>query len=86
MEGPPDLAVEVISPSSIDVDRADKFTQYREAGVAHYWINDPALKTIETWKLEGGQYLVADRGRGAVTVKLAPFADLEIPLAKLWRA
>ncbi|MDB5910611.1 MAG: hypothetical protein JWP34_4725 [Massilia sp.] len=85
MEGPPDLAVEVISPSSVDVDREDKFAQYREAGVAHYWIIDPALKTIETWKLEGGQYVAAGRGQGAVTVKLAPFVDLEIPLAKLWR-
>src|SRR5690242_2160105 len=38
MEGPPDLAVEVISPRSVEVDREDKFEQYREAGVAFYWI------------------------------------------------
>jgi Uma2 family endonuclease len=85
MEGPPDLAVEVISPSSVEVDRQDKFAQYREAGVAHYWVIDPALKTIETWKLEGGQYVAVGRGQGAVTVSVAPFPDLQIPLGKLWR-
>ena len=30
MEGPPDLAIEVISPSSVEVDREDKFLQYRQ--------------------------------------------------------
>jgi Uma2 family endonuclease len=85
IEGPPDLAVEVISPSSVEVDRQDKFAQYREAGVAHYWIIDPAIKTIETWKLEGGQYVLVGRGQGAATVNLSPFPDLEIPLGKLWR-
>jgi Uma2 family endonuclease len=53
--------------------------------VAHYWIIDPALRTIETWKLEGGQYVAVGRGQGAATVKLAPFPDLKIPLARLWR-
>src|SRR5438270_5773719 len=47
MEGPPDLAIEVISPSSIEVDRKDKFEHYRAARVRHYWIVDPVLKTIE---------------------------------------
>ena len=34
MEGPPDLAIEVLSPSSVTIDRKDKFAQYRKAGVA----------------------------------------------------
>src|SRR3984957_238760 len=47
MHGPPDLAVEIISPSSIEVDRVDKFAQYRDAGVANYWIVDSEARTIE---------------------------------------
>jgi Uma2 family endonuclease len=65
--------------------RVDKFAQYREAGVAHYWIIDPALRTIETWKLEGGQYVPVGPGQGPAFVNFAPFPDLQIPLVKLWR-
>jgi Uma2 family endonuclease len=85
MEGPPDLAVEVISPSSAEIDRQDKFVQYRDAGVAHYWIVDPQAKTIEAWRLDAGQYLPAGRGQGAASVNLPPFTDLNIPLQRLWR-
>jgi Uma2 family endonuclease len=51
-EDPPDLAVEVLSPGSVNIDRKDKFAQYRKAGVRFYWIVDPQLKTIEGWELK----------------------------------
>lgn len=38
---PPMLVVEVISPSSRNVDRGAKRLAYAEANVAHYWIVDP---------------------------------------------
>jgi len=46
MEGPPDLCVEILSPSSAKTDRADKFELYRAGGVAHYWIIDPDAQSI----------------------------------------
>jgi Uma2 family endonuclease len=39
--GPADLAVEIISDSSVARDRAEKFYEYEEAGVPEYWIIDP---------------------------------------------
>lgn len=84
MEGPPDLAVEVISPSSGEIDPGDKFAEYRQAGVAHYWIIDPNRRTIEAWRLEAGNYVPAGRGQGA-GVRLPPFPALEIPIEQLWR-
>ncbi len=36
IEGPPDLCVEVVSPSSATIDRKVKFDLYEQAGVAHY--------------------------------------------------
>jgi Uma2 family endonuclease len=84
MEGPPDLAIEVISPS-IEVDREDKFEQYRAAKVKYYWIVDPALKTLEGWELKRSRYVSIGRGQGNAIIALAPFADLEIPLSRLWR-
>lgn len=85
MHGPPDLAVEVISPSSVEVDRVDKFAQYREAGVANYWIVDSEARTIEVFRLESGRYISSGGGQKGQTVRLPPFDDLEIPLARLWR-
>jgi Uma2 family endonuclease len=85
MEGPPDLAVEVLSPSSVEIDREDKFEQYRAAGVRYYWIVDPQLQTIDAWELVDGQYVHIGRAQGTATIKLQPFPDLEIPLAQLWR-
>src|SRR4030095_7048740 len=41
LEGPPDLALEVVSPESETRDRRDKFREYRAAGVREYWIVDP---------------------------------------------
>ena len=64
MEGPPDLAVEVISPSSMEIDRVDKFAEYRDAGVAHYWIIDPTQRTIDAWSgLEDGRTFLPGAGR-----------------------
>jgi len=85
MEGPPDLAVEVLSPSSIEIDREDKFKQYRDAGVTNYWIVDPAARAFEAWRLEGSEYVRCGRGAQAETLSLPPFSDLLIPLSQLWR-
>ena len=85
MEGPPDLTVEVISPGSIEIDREDKFAEYREAGVANYWVIDPELRTLDAWRLEAGQYMSAGRAQGNATMRLQPFPELEISLNRLWR-
>src|SRR5690348_14129156 len=47
MEGPPDLAIEVLSASSVQTDRRDKFKLYAAGKVRYYWIVDPKLRTIE---------------------------------------
>ena len=84
MEGPPDLCVEIISPSSSAIDRTAKFKQYEKGKVMHYWIVDPKARTIEGYKLARGKYQLTGRGSGEQIVRLPPFADLEIPLGALW--
>src|SRR6476619_609882 len=56
IEGPTDLCIEVVSPSSTLVDRRDKFKQYAKAGVKYYWIVDPKERTVEGYKLVRGRY------------------------------
>ncbi|MCD8118492.1 MAG: Uma2 family endonuclease [Lachnospiraceae bacterium] len=38
--GPPDLAVEILSPSTAIIDKTIKLKKYRESGVREYWIVD----------------------------------------------
>lgn len=52
----PDLIVEVVSPSSIRLDRTIKFDRYERAGVAEYWIVDIKTRSIEIHILSGGEY------------------------------
>lgn len=84
MEGPPDLCVEIVSPSSSTTDRLDKFQQYEAGGVAHYWILDPIPRSIEGFKLRRGKYVPTGEGRDDQTVHLPPFPKLAIPLGTLW--
>jgi len=57
IEGPPDLAVEVLSPSSRKRDRLKKRAVYEKHGVPEYWIVDPEARTLEQFHLdENGKY------------------------------
>jgi Uma2 family endonuclease len=84
MEGPPDLCVEILSPSSETIDRIDKYEQYQSAGVAHYWIIDPAAQTAQAFQLQSGKYAPAGQGTKTDTVSFPPFPTLQLPLAQLW--
>ncbi len=54
--GPPDLVVEVLSPSTRRADRHEKFYEYAQAGVGEYWMVDPDARTIEVFVLREGAY------------------------------
>lgn len=54
--GPPDLCVEILSPSTARLDRTTKFMAYERAGVTEYWILDPAAEIIEVWTLKDAEY------------------------------
>jgi len=46
IDGPPTLAVEILSPSDKQEDVNDKIDEYLAAGVAVVWIVDPHFKTV----------------------------------------
>jgi Uma2 family endonuclease len=56
--GVPDLVVEVISRSTAQTDRSEKFVEYAQAGVSEYWLVDTAKQTIEVFTLERGAYIL----------------------------
>ena len=63
LDGPGDLAVEVVSPDSRVRDRTEKFREYERAGVREYWLIDPLQRTAEVYRLSaGGTYELAPAG------------------------
>ncbi|MGD2047408.1 MAG: Uma2 family endonuclease [Gemmatimonadota bacterium] len=54
IEGPPDLVVEVVSPSTGPRDRGIKRDRYRHFGVGEYWIVDPEERTIDVFRDSSG--------------------------------
>ena len=58
IHGAPDLVVEVLSPSTAKNDRGYKKDLYEKCGVKEYWIVDPVPRTIETYLLSDGKYIL----------------------------
>jgi Uma2 family endonuclease len=57
VNGPPDWALEIVSPESIDRDYRKKRRQYERAGVPEYWILDPLEKRLTCCRLgKNGKY------------------------------
>jgi Uma2 family endonuclease len=57
VDGPPDLAVEIVSGDSVDRDYESKRRRYEQAGVAEYWIIDPD-ETRATFLVRGAEGFV----------------------------
>jgi Uma2 family endonuclease len=88
--GPPDLIIEILSPSTARYDRLMKFHKYQEAGVREYWMVDPETRTIQVCILQPesaggtGRYIMAmygDTGTAPVTVLPGCDVDLEAVFA-----
>jgi len=83
-EGPPDLIVEVLSPSSIRTDRFVKFDAYERAGVREYWIADPGTRSVEVFILPGREYALLGQFRANETLKSDLLPGLEISVKSLF--
>ena len=92
VEGAPDLAVEVISPTSRGIDRVTKLGYYQQIGTPEYWLVDPDAQTIEVFVQEGGRWWLRERAiwpigpeaGGDATCQPASFAGLVVSLPRLF--
>jgi len=50
LDGPADMAVEIVSKESINRDRGEKFVEYEAAGVLEYWLIDPIRRQAEFYR------------------------------------
>lgn len=56
LHGAPDLAIEVLSPSTEQRDRGAKYDIYEAAGAREYWLVADDGKFIEVYRLEDGRF------------------------------
>ena len=63
VQGAPDLAVEILSPSTAKQDRSEKRALYGKHGVTEYWLVDPVAETVQIHRLQG-EVLVPTRTFG----------------------
>jgi Uma2 family endonuclease len=77
--GPPDLIIEILSPSTAQKDMLVKFRKYLQAGVREYWIVDGEAKTIHVCILQDDQYRVSvyDESR-TVPVSVLPGCEVKL--------
>ena len=86
VEGPPTLAVEVLSPSTAVIDRTRKRELYARYRVPYLWFVDPDTRELEAHVLDAGAYRLARRVSGTEPVDLPPFTDLRLVPSALWPA
>ncbi len=60
VHGAPDLVVEVLSPSTAKRDKTYKKDTYAKCGVREYWLVNPADKSVEVYRLGGGDLVLYD--------------------------
>jgi len=80
----PDWVCEILSPSTESVDRQIKMPICSRFGVAHAWLIDPRVRTLEAYALEAGTWREIARHGGDGRVAVPPFDAVEIDLGELW--
>jgi Uma2 family endonuclease len=87
VQGPPDLVVEVLSPSTRRIDEVRKRDLFERMGVQEYWLVDPVLDRLRILRRESGGFapaidLSAAAGEALTTPLLPGFS---LPLRDIFR-
>ena len=84
LDGAADIAVEIVSPESVERDRKIKFSEYGAAGIKEYWLIDPECQTAEFYRLgENGFYKLIETSDGVFKSEVLPGFFLSI--SWLWQ-
>lgn len=85
IEGPPDIVIEIVSPSTRVLDQRVKKGLYARFNVPEYWLVDPVGGHVEQWRLAGAQYQLAQRFDRAARLTTPSFAEVDVELHRVFR-
>jgi Uma2 family endonuclease len=83
IEGPPDLIIEILSPTTERRDRLEKLDLYARYRVAEYWMVDPQKELFEFLINQQGRFVVMSSSGGRYQSPCLP--RIEIDLASFWQ-
>ncbi len=81
IQGAPNLMVEIVSPSTGNLDRTLKKDLYERSSVQEYWMVDPFEQAVEQWVLREGKLTLFPFSR---FVSLAIVPGIEIDFDTVW--
>jgi Uma2 family endonuclease len=85
IQGTPTLVIEVLSPSTADVDRAEKLVLYARHGVPEYWIVDPIDRVVTVHPSpRGNAYMAVQAYAAGDRLRSATLAALEVAVDSLF--
>lgn len=84
---PPDVAVEIVTPTPRDArrDRVAKHDEYAAFGIRFYWIVDPEVRTLEVFELRHGAYARVLGASEGSTLPVPGIAGATLDLDAIWR-
>ncbi len=91
IEDAPDLVVEVLSPTTRDIDEGkpgasiNKFAMYERYAVPYYWIVDTDAQTIRLYTWANGVYLEPVIAKPGDTLTCPLFAEIVLDVALVFR-
>lgn len=80
---PPDLAIEILSPSTSRNDRGRKRRLLAKHGVREYWLVDPDGPAVEVYALKGEDLILAGRAEKDEMVGTLLLSGLQLRPSRL---
>ena len=85
VDGPVDLAVEIVSPDSVRRDYREKLAEYQAAGIPEYWIIDPRRSEARFYQLgDDGTYRLGPIDENGIYTSLA-VEGFRLRVSWLWQ-
>jgi len=83
-KGPPDLVVEILSPSTSSRDTIVKRALYERHGVPEYWIVDPETRMVYQFVLTSGRYAEARELSAGMRLEAATLGGVAFGIDELF--
>ena len=80
----PDLAIEVLSPSTARTDRGRKMQMLARYGVLEYWLVEPDVRQVEVYWLAGEAFALAQTASASEEARSTVLPDFDLIVDQLF--